>query len=259
MLGLALLWLAGRVVMNFDSGLPKPVVFVIECAFIPALALSIAIPLFRDWNKRNFVFLILLSILLACDIVFLATHDRVALYAAVMIIITMISLIGGRVIPSFTVDALELRGEVAEETEQGKMDVLALLSLAMIILSLTFWDREPKVLAGFAFLSAFIHAMRLRHYHTLRILDDPMVLILHVGYSWVILGLFLLALSALGLTTFSVALHALTAGAIGSMTLGMMCRVTLGHTGRKKIASRLTTLSFLFCCSARFFYCACLA
>ncbi len=252
LLGLCLLWLAGRVVMNFDLGFPKVAFLVFEGAFILALAFSLSLPLFKTWDKRNFVFLVLLSILFACDMAFLITKERTLLYVAVMIIITMISLIGGRIIPAFTVDALEERGEEAHETPQGKLDVLAILSLVLIILALVFAKQEEAILAGTAFLSTIIHALRLRRYHTRRILDDPMVWILHVGYGWVILGLFLTGVSALGFLPFSIALHAFTAGAIGSMTLGMMCRVTLGHTGRNKIATNLTILSFLLMQCAAF-------
>jgi len=252
LLGLCLLWLAGRVVMNFNLGIPEVAVLVFEGAFILTLAFSLFIQLFKTWDKRNFVFLVLLSILFACDMAFLITKERTTLYAAVMIIIALISLIGGRIIPAFTVDALQERGEEAHETSQGKLDVLAILSLVLIILALVFAKQEEAILAGTAFLSAIIHALRLRRYHTRRILDDPMVWILHVGYSWVILGLFLTGVSALGFLPFSIALHAFTAGAIGSMTLGMMCRVTLGHTGRDKIATDLTKLSFLLMQGAAF-------
>jgi uncharacterized protein involved in response to NO len=245
LLGLCVIWLAGRVVMNFDLGFPEVAVLVFEGAFIPTLAFSLSIPLFKTWDKRNFVFLVLLSILFACDMIFLITKDRTSLYVAVMIIIAMISLIGGRIIPAFTVDALEERGEDVDETSQSKLDVLAILSLALVILTLVFVKQGGAILAGTAFLSTLIHALRLRRYHTLRILDNPMVWILHVGYSWVILGLFLIGVSALGFLPFSIALHAFTAGAIGSMTLGMMCRVALGHTGRNKIATKLTKVSFL--------------
>ena len=252
LLGLCLLWLTGRVVMNFDLGFPDVAVLAFEGAFILTLAFSLSIPLFKTWDKRNFVFLVLLSILLACDMVFLITKERTSLYVAAMIIVTLISLIGGRIIPAFTVDALEERGEEAHETPQGKLDVLAILSLVLIILALVFAKQEEAILAGTAFLATIIHALRLRRYHTFRILDDPMVLILHVGYSWVILGLFLTGISALGFLPFSIALHAFTAGAIGSMTIGMMCRVTLGHTGRDKIATDLTKLSFFLMQGAAF-------
>ncbi len=243
--GLCALWLAGRVVMSFDLDLPGMAILIIEGSFIPALAISLSIPLLRSWSKRNFVFLALLIMLFACDIAFLITQEHISLYVAVMVIITMISLIGGRVIPAFTVAVLRQRGEEVFQTPQVKMDVLALLSLVFIILALLFFGAQGSMLAIAALASALIHVLRMRHYHTRKILNDPMVWILHVGYGWVILGLFLTSLAALGFFPFSIALHALTAGAIGSMTLGMMCRVTLGHTGRNLIAGKLTTLSFV--------------
>jgi uncharacterized protein involved in response to NO len=221
--GLCLIWLAGRVVMNFDLGFPDVAVLVFEGAFILTLAFSLSIPLFKTWDKRNFVFLVLLTILFACDMLFLISKERTSLYVAVMIIVAMISLIGGRIIPAFTVDALQQRGEEVHETPQGRLDVLAILSLLLIILVLVFFNQEEAILAGAAFLSAIIHALRLRRYHTHRILDDPMVWILHVGYSWVILGLFLLCISALGFVHFSIALHAFTAGGIGSNWLTHCC------------------------------------
>ncbi len=245
LVGLCVVWFAGRVVMNFDLGLPEITIIVVEGAFILTLVLSLSIPLIKTWNKRNFVFLILLSILLACDMTFLFTQESTALYVAVMIIVAMISLIGGRIIPAFTVVAIHGRGEEAKQTPQEKLDAMALLSLALIILALIFIGQEGVILAITAFLSAIIHALRLRRYHTRRILGDPMVLILHVGYSWVIVGLLLLGVSALDFLPFSISLHAFTAGAIGSMTLGVMCRVALAHTGRNLHATKLTILSFL--------------
>lgn len=243
--GLCALWLAGRVVMHFDLGLPETVIILIESSFILALALTLSFPLLKSWNKRNFVFLILLSVLLACDMTFLVTKKSTSLYISVMIIIAMISLIGGRVIPSFTVAALHQRGEKAKQVPQEKLDILAVLSLALIILALAFTGKEGMFLAIASFLSAVIHALRMRHYHTLRILGDPMALILHIGYSWVIVGLILTGFSALGSLPFPISLHAFTAGAIGSMTLGMMSRVPLAHTGRSVRATKLAILSFI--------------
>ena len=141
--------------------------------------------------------------------------------------------------------ALHGRGEEAKQIPQEKLDVMALLSLALIILALVFIGQEGAILAVTSFISAIIHALRLRRYHTRRILGDPMVWILHAGYGWVIVGLLLLGISSLDFLPFSVALHAFTAGAIGSMTLGMMCRVALAHTGRNLHATKLTVLSFL--------------
>lgn len=136
--GLCLLWVLGRVVMHFDFGLPAWAIIAVESAFIPALALSLAIPLIRSWNKRNFIFLTLLSVLFACDLWFLLTINMAALHVALMMILIMISLIGGRIIPAFTVAALRRKGIEAYQTPQMKMDMAALASLVAVALCLVF-------------------------------------------------------------------------------------------------------------------------
>lgn len=244
LLGLCLIWLAGRIVINIDLGLPAWCVYLICAAFIPALAVSLSIPLFKSRNKRNFVFLGLLTILSSAQIIFFVMEIREALYVAIMMIMVMISLIGGRVIPAFSVAALRRGGEEAFQTPQMKLDIAALISLIATTLCLVIVP-DSIFLAIAALISAVIHAFRMRRYHTMRILNDPMVWILHVGYAWLIVGLLLLALSGLGIVSVSVALHALTAGSIGSMTFGMMCRVALGHTGRNLVTTKLTLITFV--------------
>ena len=241
--GLCLLWLLGRVVMHFDFGLPAWAIIAVESAFIPALALSLAIPLLRSWNKRNFIFLTLLSVLFACDLWFLLTINMAALHVALMMILIMISLIGGRIIPAFTVAALRRKGIEAYQTPQMKMDITALASLVAVALCLVF-AKDTPFLGIAAGVSCLIHGLRMRHYHTLKTFDDPLVWILHAGYGWLVVGLGLLALTGFGLLSVTAVIHALTAGSIGSMILGMICRVTLGHTGRELKVGTLTTLSF---------------
>lgn len=243
--GLCALWLFGRLVMALDMGLPLWLIYTFSTAFIPALALSLAIPLLRSWNKRNFIFLALLAILFACQIWFLLTRIMLPLHIAIMVVISIISLVGGRIIPAFTVAALRRRGIEARQTDQRKMDVAALGSLLLLILLLPITGVQGKLFAGTALLSALIHLWRMRFYHLPQAMHDPMLWILHLGYLWVIIGLIALALAALGQIGFSLALHILTTGAIGSMTLGMMCRVTLGHTGREIMASSGTIAAFI--------------
>lgn len=241
--GLCALWLIGRIVMSVDLGLPAWSIIALEILFIPALAISLAIPLLRSWNKRNFVFLTLLSILFACDVWFLIGTDLTALYVALMMILVMVSLIGGRIIPAFTIAALRRRGIQAFQTDQPRMDIAALASLAAVALCLVF-AKETIVLGVVATLSCIIHALRMRHYHTIKSLQDPLLWILHAGYGWLVIGLGLLALTGFGLFDTRAVIHALTAGCIGSMILGMICRVTLGHTGRDLKVGALTVLSF---------------
>lgn len=241
--GLCALWLLGRLVMGINLGLPVWCIIVLEVLFVPALALSLAIPLLRSWNKRNFIFLSLLSVLFACDLWFLLSGNLDALYVALMMILMMISLIGGRIIPAFTVAALRRRGIKAFQTDQMKTDMAALASLAGVTLCLVF-AKGTVLLGVVAALSCIIHGLRMRHYHSISALKDPLVWVLHAGYAWLVLGLALLSMSGFGLFEVKAVIHALTAGCIGSMVLGMICRVTLGHTGRELKVTWLTTLSF---------------
>lgn len=240
---LAGLWVLGRVVMNL-GGLPLWVVCLGELLFLPALALSLSLPLLKSWNTRNFIFLALLTILLICDAAFLVTQEKVALYIGLLLILVMISLIGGRIIPAFTVGALRRKGVEVRIHDQPVMDKIALLSLAAVGLALLFGGAESHIFACAAFIAALVHLYRMRHYHTRRVARDPMVWILHAGYFWLVLGLALAGVAVFMAGNFSAALHALTVGAIGSMTLGMMCRVTLGHTGRDLFSNAPTTLAF---------------
>lgn len=240
---LCLIWISGRIVVNFDMGLPNWLIYIVACAFIPSIAITLSIPLLKSWNKRNFVFLAILSCLSALQISFFILESKSALYVAIMMVMIMISLIGGRIIPAFTVAALRQRGEKLFQTPQPKLDVAALLSLIVTAICLVFAP-QSIFLSAAAFISAIIHIIRLSRYHSLKALIDPMLWILHAGFVWLIIGLGLLGLSGLGVLPVYLVIHAFTAGAIGSMTIGMIVRVALGHTGRSLIATKTTLIIF---------------
>lgn len=241
--GLCLLWLLGRIAVNTDFGLSFWFVVVAELLFLPALTISLMIPLIKSWNKRNFIFLSLLSILFACDLWFMLTEEMMPLYIAIMIILMMISLIGGRIIPAFTVGALRQTGIKLYQTPQPIMDAVALISLIFVVVSIIFFQ-DRFVLFVAAFFSCVAHLYRMRYYHTLKTFADPMLWILHAGYFWLVMGLLLIALTGLNIFTLPSIIHALTIGAISTMVLGMICRVTLGHTGRNLKASKMTVVAF---------------
>lgn len=240
---LCILWAVGRIVMNIE-GLPQWIVFAGELSFIPALAISLSLPLLKSWNTRNFIFLGLLTIIWCCDMVFLLTQGRTPLYIALFIILMMISLIGGRIIPAFTVGALRRKGVEARIHDQPLMDKIALLSIVAVAGFLLITGVNSLPFGCACFISAAVHLYRMRSYHTLLTFKDPLLWVLHAGYGWLIIGMVLAGLSVFSIGTFPAALHALTVGAIGSMTIGMMCRVSLGHTGRELTSGSLTTLSF---------------
>lgn len=241
---LCILWLAGRVAVHLN-GLPLWLMGLVDNAFIPVLAISLSLPLLKSKNVRNFIFLGILAALFACNIAFYLTQDRLALHIALLIIIAMISLVGGRIIPAFTVAGLRRIGLVVYQKDQSRLDRFCLVSMVALVVAVLVTGMESVATGTAALLAGALHLFRLRHYHVIASLKEPMLWILHAGYGWLIFGLFMLGFCGYGIGTLSLALHALTVGCIGSVCIGMMCRVTLGHTGRHQIAKPLTKLIFV--------------
>jgi uncharacterized protein involved in response to NO len=149
----------------------------------------------------------------------------------------LISLIGGRIIPSFTHNWLtKTRPAIKPPTPERGFDRVALVVTA---LALAAWALAPDAaITGWANLVAGgAVALRLSRWRGLRTIQEPLLLVLHIGYAWLVLGLMLLGLNQLvEVLPPTAALHALTVGAIGTMTLAVMTRASLGHLGRKLAA-----------------------
>ena len=164
---------------------------------------------------------------------------------AIALLIVMISMIGGRIIPSFTRNWMVKRGvTTALPTQPQRLDLLVIISTA---LALAFWLMFPSQnLTGWMLiLAAVAQALRLSRWGGLRTATDPLVLVLHLGYAWVPLGLLLLGLSVAGAPIpESAGVHALTAGAMTTMILAVMTRASLGHTGRELKASPMTVAAY---------------
>jgi uncharacterized protein involved in response to NO len=243
---LAALWSLGRVAVFFAERAPR-VAALVDVAFLPALAITCALPVLTTKNRRNYAFIGLLT-LLAC--LNAASHWAAlqgdissvrAIHAlALDIIVLLIVAITGRIVPMFT------RNATGVDAIRG-IPLLEKASLASVAL-LTLSDALPgsRVLSGvLAALAATLLFARMARWGTRHTLREPLLWILHAGVLWVPLGLALRAAAELGVVVPpSSALHALTAGAIGSLTLGMMARVSLGHTGRMLKAPRAMTVAF---------------
>ncbi len=165
--------------------------------------------------------------------------------AAIALVIIIISVIGGRIIPSFTRNWIAKRGvSKALPTQPQSLDLVVIAATA---LSLVFWIAFPDDhLTGFMLmLAAAAQAVRLSRWKGHLTGSDPLVLILHVGYAWIPVGLFLLGLSLAGVAVpESAGVHALTAGAMTTMILAVMSRASLGHTGRGLKASPMTVAAY---------------
>jgi uncharacterized protein involved in response to NO len=174
-----------------------------------------------------------------------ALDGTTARRAGIAVLLVLIALIGGRIVPAFTGNWLRQRGDAHLPADFGTLDKAAIATLVAALLA---WLAAPGtgVAAALLVLAGALHLVRLARWSGWRTLAEPLVLILHVGYAWLGAGALLLGLSQLpGLLGETTALHALTAGAIGTMTLAVMTRATLGHTGRKLHAGRATVAIYL--------------
>lgn len=239
---LALLWLAGRVLVYTG---PAPIAAAVDVAFLPAVAIALWFPLYRSGN-RNLFFVGLLLLFALANLAFHLAHAgwfplpahaqiRFALYLVVLIVTIM----GGRVIPLFTGNALRH----ARVRVSGALDraVIALTVLALAS-DLTF---PGAALTGLICLSAAVaHGARLWRWDPFATRGAPIVWILHLSYAWIPVGFLLLALSSLGAAQASLAAHAFGVGAVGGMILGMMTRTARGHSGRPLQAGPLEVAAY---------------
>ena len=243
---LFLLWLAGRLGFLIP-GLPATLVALVDLAFLPLLAAALALPILKARQLHNYPFPVMLLALAAANALvhlevlgWTASTASLGLHLAVYVVVTMIVVMGGRVIPSFTDNKLGSRAR--------RWPVIERLVLPSTLAALLASLLAPDLLftALLAALAALVHWVRLAGWYTRKYWSVPLLWVLHLGYAWIALGFALLALSAAGFEgAAGSALHAFTAGGIGVLTLGMMARVSLGHTGRLLEAVPLMTLAFI--------------
>jgi uncharacterized protein involved in response to NO len=246
--GLAALWLAGRIAVWSAPWLPLAAVAVADLAFLPVLALVMARALWPARKPKNFVFVGLLALLFAANVhsyVPLLGHgEDNGLTLAVDVMVLAIVIVGGRITPSFTAGVLRQRPDAPEVVIQPGVERGAILSTLAVALADLFalplaWVGALALLAGAA------NGLRLAGYRPLSTLGQPLLWVLHLGYAWAAFGLALKGLAAfVPSIPATAALHALTVGAVGTMTLAVMSRAALGHTGRPLVAPRPVALAY---------------
>lgn len=242
-------WLAGRIAMCCAGVLPPALVGLLDMIFPILLTLLAAREIVGGNSKRNYIVIVLLGSLALFNLLYHSASTslgaRAPLYLILHTLLILVSLISGRIVPSFTANWLRSRGETRLPAVQPKLDLLVLIAGAVTGLVDSFWQTGIAT-ALLAFITAAVHAARFRSWRTLATLSNPLLLILHVAYLWFLIGYLLLGLSALGIgLPRSAALHALSMGAVGGMILAVATRVGLAHTGRALQASRLTVVAYV--------------
>jgi len=243
--GLALIWLAGRLLPFFPQVIPGPLIALVDLAFLVLLAVAIAIPIWRKGSRQNLLFIpILLLLDLANGMVHLqalqvtSASGLTGVRLGIYLILLLITILGGRVIPFFTERALSVTTRQRPTVERLAFVTLILLALAEL------WYPQPQLLMVLAALATVVHAMRLAGWYAPGIWREPLLWVLHLGYAWLVIGMAIRGLAAADLIMPSLTWHAYTVGAIGVLTLGMMARVALGHTGRPMRAHRSVAVAF---------------
>jgi uncharacterized protein involved in response to NO len=236
---LAALWGAGRVAMLAAGVLPAWLVALLDLAFLPALTVVLARTLWRTGQTRNYGVAALVGVLALANA---ALHAQAlglghplaprALRFGVDLVVVLVVVIGGRITPAFTANALSRIGVAARVRSAPWQDRLAIGGVLLVTAGDLIAPRS--VPCGIAACAAGLAvAGRMAGWQSARTGHDPLLWSLHAGMAWVAVGLLLGGIGDLtGGVAASAGLHALTAGAMGSMILAVMTRVSLGHTGR---------------------------
>jgi uncharacterized protein involved in response to NO len=244
------LWLGGRLAVATSAVIGPVSALLVDVGFLATMAALALREIVVGRNGRNLPIAALLGLLAVAN---LLVHlgpsaglesEALGLRLAIAIVLTLIGLVGGRVVPSFTRNWLAKRGGEALPAAFGRYDRLALLVLIAALLAWTVWPQAPA--SGVVLLlAALLHAIRLGRWRGWRTGAAPLVWILHLGYGWLPLGLALVGWAILDPDLPLAAHHALTAGAAGTMTVAVMTRAALRDTGRAPRAGPATVVIYV--------------
>lgn len=251
LIAIFILWLAGRVAMLMGDNVSYGITASVDAAFLPILSVVIAREIISGQNWRNLRVLAPVLMMGLANIWFhfdMANGGQGAApvrlgFASVLV---LLMLIGGRVIPSFTRNWLARR-------EPGKMpkpfDRYDIITVAASAIALAFWsaiDSAPLLGAVFAVLGV-AHIIRLWRWAGLRTLPNPLLLVLHIFYAFVPIGFLTLAAGMLmGSPAINTgALHVFGIGAAGGMTVAVMMRASMGHTGRSLATDKVLNVAMI--------------
>ena len=245
------LWLLGRIACLISADLPARLVMVMDLSFPVFLVAVAAREIIAGRNWRNLPMTAPVAVFIVADLLMhleslgVAVPSGLGWRLGLAAPILLISVIGGHIIPSFTRNWLVKRGSARLPASHGATDIAA---VGLLHAGLILWAVLPDLrLAGVILvIAATLNAWRLVRWAGGATLAEPLLFILHVGYGWVVIGAALLGLSLLdaGVPVAS-AIHALTAGAIGTMILAVMPRGSRGPPGRDLTANRATVAIYI--------------
>lgn len=239
------LWAVGRLAM-LQYGALGPAAAALDSAFLIAMALVMGREVLIGRSWKNLSVVAMLSLLALTNVAFHVSYltagtTRLAQAAAIAVVVMLISLIGGRIVPSFTRNWMVQVGRAPLPPTMGKVDKVALASGGIALLMWIFLPFDA-VTGGLMLIAAALYAIRLSRWQGWQTFGNPLLFILHLGYAWLPISFALIGFATIWPENVptSAAMHALTAGAMGTMTLAVMTRASLGHTGRASTADGWT-------------------
>lgn len=250
LVALVILWLGGRIAMAPGLGVPQSLAAVVDLAFLPAVAIVVAPSLIRAGNVRNLPMLAFPMLLFIANLNVhlpeLGGRFAVAGFTlAIDTILLMVALVGGRVVPAFTGNALRSRHPEARVAPFGAVDRVALVAVAAVLI-VDLAAPGGRLAGGVALAACVLHAWRLLRWRGWQTRDMPIAWILHVAYAWIPAGLGLKGVWLLWqLPAATGWLHAFTTGAYATMIMAIMTRAALGHTGRPLVVAAPIVLAYV--------------
>ena len=236
---LVLMWILARVFILTPIFTDSSYVLgvMIDCLFFIVLTVRISYPIIsrKAWNKIGLVGH--LAILSASNIVFylgtfsiIPDGQRLGIYSGIFIVVSIIILMGRKMIPIFTRNALGMK---FEPKNWRVIDILSIIAfIIFFVLELFFNYKEKEIVSLVAIILAVLYSIRLYGWYSNDIWNKPLLWVMFVSYSWIVVGFILIFLSKYLNISYFLSIHSFTYGTIGIMTIGFMCRVILGHTGR---------------------------
>ncbi len=229
-----LLWVLARCLPFLDGrGI---FMAIIDNLFIVSFIIAVSLPLLKAKHWKSLAFVLILLLLLIGNIVFYLGVFRVVpngehygLYMGLYLILSLIFIMGRRVIPFFIERGVDETVQVKNWNwiDKSHLPIFVVFAISDLIQP---YSDLTAIVAG---LLGLIHAIRLFGWHTKGIWKKPLLWILYLAYAFIVLGFMLKALSILAGISVYLSVHAFTFGGIGLITIGMMARVSLGHTGRQ--------------------------
>lgn len=237
-------WLAGRLLLAFGAGLPDWLVHAVNLAFLPLIMLDAGWRIWHARQNRQLLILLVLGLLWLMQIGFVTQLDMTFSYGALIIAMALISIIGGRITPAFTTGWLRQRGlDSAAVKTVPALDMATLFSLILLMASLvTGWQTVTGVLA---IVAGTLMLVRLAGWKGWLVRKEPLLWVLHLSTLWVPVALFLLAGTLLAGWPSNAWSHAAGTGAVACLILGVIARVSLGHTGRPLVLPKGMVAAFI--------------